>query len=169
MQNKYYLFFLVLILSACKLPVSFHQYEINEDLEKLFQRNAEKCNVKSNFCGTVYLLSGNCMPSIVKNNNCKIFSVKTSIVIYPYVKFGDVKTCNETSFLLEESKIVQSVKSDKHGAFSVNLKPGNYSVFVKKDNCFYANYFDGKNGIQPIEIIEGKVSKLNIMIDEAVH
>jgi hypothetical protein len=47
----------------------------------------------------------------------------------------------------------------------VALQPGKYSLFTKKDNLFYANIFDGKNNIAPIEVLPKALSKVEIKVD----
>jgi hypothetical protein len=109
------------------------------------------------------------MPTIGKNSDCIAYTVKTEVVFYPYSKFGELKSCNDTEFILDESKILAKAVSDENGFYKMKINEGKYSVFVKRNNCFYANSFDGQNGINPVEIINGNCSLLNIMIDEAVH
>jgi hypothetical protein len=59
---------------------------------------------------------------------------------------------------------VASATTDSTGYFSVSLPPGTYSIFVKYGEGFYANWFNEKNQVSPVEVLEQKVTKVKLIV-----
>jgi hypothetical protein len=68
------------------------------------------------------------------------------------------------------TKLIKQVNSDTKGEFKVKLPPGQYSLFIKKDDRFYANLFDEKNNIAPVTVAKGKFTEVEVRADyDAVY
>ena len=63
--------------------------------------------------------------------------------------------------------LIDSVQSDKLGAFKIYLKPGKYSVFIKYENGYYIPYFSGSNWVSIIEVNAHGVNNLDFNIRAA--
>ena len=57
--------------------------------------------------------------------------------------------------------LVKQVETDENGYFKIKLKPGLYSLFVKKGDLFYSSQFDEKNNIHPVEVKKGKTTEVD--------
>lgn len=114
--------------------------------------------------GYIYFVKGNRMPS----PNVKLPEPKgyaTTLYIYELTNQRQAHPSNQASFYSSIStKLVKTAKSDKNGHFKVNLPPGNYSLFVKKDSLYYANLFEGDN-INPAKVETGKFTQVKMNVD----
>jgi len=63
-----------------------------------------------------------------------------------------------------QTKLIAKAQSNSDGSYVVALPPGSYSVFVDDNNRLYANSFDGKDNINPVEIKKDSVSTKDIVI-----
>lgn len=63
------------------------------------------------------------------------------------------------------TRLVKKIKSDKSGMFSVNLVPGQYSVFTKEEQGLYANRLDGSGNINPVSVRADSVTTIDIRVD----
>jgi hypothetical protein len=59
---------------------------------------------------------------------------------------------------------VKEVVCNDEGEFTVNLKPGKYSVFVAEGTGWYANAFDGEGYQGAVTVEAGKLADLTIKI-----
>lgn len=62
------------------------------------------------------------------------------------------------------SKRVATGCSGKDGCFTVKLKPGRYSIFVKENGLWYANGFEGDGSIWPVEVKQNEVTQIEFRI-----
>jgi hypothetical protein len=115
--------------------------------------------------GHVYFVSGNQMPSPdVKPTKPK--GLKTTIYIYELTNLNQVKKQDHSPFYTSIlTKLVKRGNSGKDGHFRVSLPAGQYSIFVKKDSLFFANWFDGNNNIAPVKVAPDSTSKIDIKVD----
>ena len=65
------------------------------------------------------------------------------------------------------TRLIDSVQSDKLGAFKIYLKPGKYSVFIKYENGYYIPFFSGSNWVSIIEVKAHGVNNLDFNIRSA--
>jgi hypothetical protein len=125
---------------------------------------------KTGLEGYIFRISGNRMPSPNKKLTPPK-GIKAVLYVYQLTSLNEVTRVGESAFYsVIHTKLVQTVQSDSAGYFFIPLPPGEYSLFTKKDALFYANNFDGHNHIAPVEVVEHKVTQININIDyDAVY
>ncbi|WP_152425094.1 carboxypeptidase-like regulatory domain-containing protein [Nafulsella turpanensis] len=121
--------------------------------------------------GQVRWLEGNFMPTISENpeeeqNKKQGKPVQRVLHIYELTTM-DEATSEGTFFHDIESKLVQTVETNKKGEFVVGLPPGRYSVFVKEEQGLFANSFDGEGNINPVTVKEGEITRIEIDINYA--
>jgi hypothetical protein len=115
--------------------------------------------------GYVYRVSGNQMPS-PNLKPTKPKGVLTTLYIYELTNISQVSRRGQTAFYQEvKSKCIRKLETEADGHFSVLLPTGSYSFFTKKDDLFYANWFDDKNNIAPVLVSPGKLTRVEIRID----
>ena len=120
--------------------------------------------------GHVFLIKGNHMPSPdIKPAPPK--GLATTIYIYELINISQVKQSGKPSFYSTiNGKLIKTVGSDVNGYFKMRLAPGRYSLFIKKDDLFYANIFDDKQNINPVSVEKGKFTDINLKADyDAVY
>jgi hypothetical protein len=59
------------------------------------------------------------------------------------------------------SRFMDSVRSDKAGAFNLYLKPGKYSVFIKYENGYYIPFYSGKDWVSLIEVKPNEITTMD--------
>jgi hypothetical protein len=122
-------------------------------------------NVKQGIEGYVYRVSGNQMPSPDAPPS-RPRGVKTKVYVYELTNIQQVVKEGQGAFYRSiNTKFIKVFETNSKGFFRVALQPGKYSLFTKKDNLFYANIFDGKNNIAPIEVLPKALSKVEIKVD----
>jgi hypothetical protein len=118
--------------------------------------------IKQGLYGTVFLKQGNQMPApgrAVSNGQ----PVKREIVIYQLTNINDVKN-NNGVFYGVKTALVAKTTSNAKGQFAIALPAGQYSVFVVEKEGLYANYFNGKGSINPVEVLPDSLTQKDIYI-----
>jgi hypothetical protein len=116
-------------------------------------------------CGTgiqghVYLVSGNQMPSPDEPPPAPK-GMQTTLYIHELTNIKQVTRQGQSAFYIAVSTpLVAEVATSDKGYFKTKLKPGWYSLFVKKDGVYYSSIFDDKNNIHPVEVKEGKMTEV---------
>jgi hypothetical protein len=115
--------------------------------------------------GYVFRIKGNRMPSPdIKLPPPQPY--QTTVYIYELTNIKQVDRQGTSTFYSSvKTKLVKKIQSDKSGYFKVILPAGHYSLFTKKDTLFYSNWFDKDNNIAPVEVLPGKMSKVEVRID----
>lgn len=120
---------------------------------------------RSGLSGHVYFVSGNQMPS-PDNPPSAPKGIKTTLYIYELTNMSQVARDGMTPFYKSiSSKLVKAIETEEDGSYKVKLKPGRYSLFVKKGDLFYANIFDGENNIYPVEVGKGKMTEEDFKVN----
>lgn len=123
-----------------------------------------KCS-HSGIRGTVYLVTGNQMPSPGEPKPAPR-GIKTTLYIYELTNMSQVVRTETSAFYSTiASKPVKQVETGEDGSFKVKLPPGRYSLFVKKGELFYSNIFDGENNIHPVTVVKGEYAKDEFRVD----
>ena len=118
--------------------------------------------MRQGITGIVYLKQGNQMPSPGR----KISPgkpVSRTVFVYCLTQREQASTSG-TYFDHIQTKLIAKASSNTEGVYAIALPPGKYSVFVEDNNRLYANNFDGKGNINPVEVKKDSVSKLDIVI-----
>lgn len=114
--------------------------------------------------GTVQIVKGNNMPS-PDLPPTKPKPYPTTVYIHALTSVAQLTVLNKSglnSAVL--TPLIATVETDSTGHFRLELPPGQYSVFVKYKNGFYANWFNEKNQIGPSVVEEKKITQLNLLI-----
>lgn len=120
---------------------------------------------KEGLKGKIYRVQGNQMPAPGEPSTLPQ-PFQTTLYIYELTNMAQVKRASEASFYTAiNTKLVKEIRPDKKGSFKVKLPPGQYSLFVKKDDLFYANIFDDKNNIAPVTVEKGKYTTVEVKAD----
>ena len=64
-----------------------------------------------------------------------------------------------------QTPLVRQTDTDDSGHFRILLPPGTYSVFTKKGSLFYATRRDEKNNIAPVEVLPGKMTRVDCSVE----
>lgn len=129
----------------------------------------ENCR-KSGIRGHVYLVTGNQMPSPdIPPSAPK--GTQTTLYIFELTNISQVGREGMSAFYRTIStRLVKEVTTGADGSFSVKLKPGRYSLFVKKGDLFYSGMFDSQNNIHPVEVVKGKMTEEDFRVNyDAVY
>lgn len=109
--------------------------------------------------------SGNHMPS-PRHHPSPPAGVKTTICVFSLTNISQVKKAgNAGRFSAVQTRLIRQVDTDDSGRFHIDLPPGTYSVFTKKDNVFYATRRDEKNNIAPVEVLPGKMTRVECSVE----
>jgi hypothetical protein len=63
------------------------------------------------------------------------------------------------------TNLIRQADTDDSGRFRILLPPGTYSVFTKKGQLFYATRRDEKNNIAPVEVLPGKITRVDCSVE----
>ncbi|GGB14259.1 carboxypeptidase regulatory-like domain-containing protein [Puia dinghuensis] len=64
-----------------------------------------------------------------------------------------------------QTRLIRQTDTDDSGRFRILLPPGTYSVFTRKGNLFYATRRDEKNNIAPVEVLPGKMTRVECSVE----
>jgi len=150
--------------SDSKAPVDW-----TNKIKGLYENNKTKITITEGIAGTVTKRTGNCMPVVDSNSStCKEIPVQRSVYVYEYTTVnnikGDIKDFNSPT-----TQLKALIQADGEGFFQIKIEPGIYSIFIEENGSFYANSVDGQGGINPVEVLAGKVSVKNQVLDYAVY
>ncbi|NDA61720.1 MAG: carboxypeptidase regulatory-like domain-containing protein [Chitinophagia bacterium] len=120
--------------------------------------------IKQGISGYIYIEKGNRMPNPGKQLNSPP-GFATTVFIHPVTELNQLfPTTTAGLFQMIYTSSITSITTDSSGFFSVKLPTGKYSVFVKYEGGFYANWFNEKNQIAPVEVFENQVSKVKYTV-----
>jgi hypothetical protein len=113
--------------------------------------------------GEVFWVSGNQMPGPGKPAAPQL-GIQREIYIH---KVTTIEKENQTGPFFSEvkSEFVTKILSKPDGSFKVKLPPGEYSVFVKEPNGFFANLVESDGRINPVNIPLKRFIWMSITID----
>ena len=114
--------------------------------------------------GNVYLVTGNQMPSPDAPRTGST-GMKTILYIYELTNTSQTDQEQGAFYRAITTRLVKEVNTDENGYFKVKLKPGKYSLFVKKGSLFYSNIYDGQGNIHPVEVKKGDWTEVNFKAD----
>ena len=116
--------------------------------------------------GTVLQLIGNRMPAkTVRPSKPKAISA----TVYIYEKTNASQTTrlgSGATYTAIHTHQIASIVTDSLGKFRVLLPVGSYSLFIQKQNGYYANSFDANNNINVVVVEKDKLTEVTIMDSE---
>ncbi len=116
---------------------------------------------RSGIKGQVYFESGNRMPA-PDMPLPPPKPMQATLYIYELTNIADVEREGVSAFYKRISTTpVKQVHTDNKGRFKIKLKPGFYSLFVKKGDLFNSSQFDEKNNIHPVEVKPGTMAEVS--------
>ena len=118
-----------------------------------------------NFIGHVYEYKFNAMP-MVDRPSSKGSPLMTTIYFYEPTQRTQIEDGMIPSQTVSKinTKLVDSISSDKTGAFNVHLQPGKYSVFIKYATGYYVPFYAGKDWVAVIEVKQMEVTELDFTV-----
>ncbi|MHA4810871.1 hypothetical protein ACX0G9_22380 [Flavitalea flava] len=126
---------------------------------------AEAAGGRQGIEGTVYIVSGNRMPSPDKKNS-PLRAVRSTVYVYELTNISQVVSSGQSSYYSAiQTRLVKQADTDEKGRFSILLAPGKYSLFTKKGDLFYATRRDELNNISPVEVIPHKMTKVECRVE----
>ena len=136
----------VLILFACKSP-----HMKSQQLEQGVR-------------GQVRWFQGNMMPSIGGDTpNGK--AVEREIYFCQPLKLSELQRDESNTLFLGVAELaIKHTTSDAEGNYKIELAPGEYSVFTKEENGFYANQFNGEGYVNIVKVEKDEITTLDIKI-----
>ena len=109
--------------------------------------------------------SGNHMPS-PRVHPGPPAGVKATICVFSLTNTNQVKKADDAGrYSAVLTRLIRQIDTDDSGRFRIELPPGIYSVFTKKGNLFYATRRDEKNNIAPVEVLPGKMTRVECSVE----
>jgi hypothetical protein len=117
--------------------------------------------------GVVYSVAGNRMPSpSLKPGPHPGTGVRSVLCIFRLTNTSQVTRQGQSPYYSAVStQLVRQAETDDKGHFILLLPPGKYSLFTKKGDLFYASRMDEKNNIFPVQVLPGKMTKLECRVE----
>jgi hypothetical protein len=91
--------------------------------------------------------------------------VSRTIFVYELTNKNEALSGDGIFYINIMTRLVKKVKSDEAGKFSLTLRPGKYSVFVKEEKGLFASVLDGAGNINPVVVYKDSTTGMNIRID----
>ncbi len=109
--------------------------------------------------------SGNHMPS-PKYHPAPSRGVHSTICVFTLTKENQTTSAGSPGLYSSvRTVLVRQTETDDTGHFRIPLPPGTYSVFTKKGRLFYATTRDEKNNIAPVEVLPGKITRVDCSVE----
>lgn len=118
--------------------------------------------LKQGIYGTVLLKQGNQMPAPGRKLSPGQPVIR-EIAVYQLTNVSDVKNDNGIFSAIKTASVAKT-RSNAKGYFELALPVGQYSVFVVEKEGLYANYFNGKGSISPVEVLKDSLTQKDIYI-----
>jgi hypothetical protein len=131
--------------------------------------------------GFVYTISGNQMPmktilpsgkpSILPDgkktgDSSKLKGIQSTIYIYTPTTIQQVIPSNASSlYTAINTPLVATVLTDSSGSFRITLPVGDYSLFLKLGDQFYANNFNQFNQIALVHVEAGRFTAVKLTLN----
>jgi len=116
--------------------------------------------------GTVFSKGGDRMPAPNRRPSVPKEGVRATLYIYELTNISQVDRIGQQPYYQTiHTRLVRQVDTDEKGHFKVQLPAGNYSLFTKKGDLFYATRRDEKNNLAPVEVLPGKMTKINADVE----
>ena len=115
--------------------------------------------------GTARRAAGNHMPS-PHHHPGPPAGIKATICVFVLTNDSQVIKAGAAGLYRSiQTRLIRQTDTDDSGHFRILLPPGTYSVFTKKGNLFYATRRDEKNNIAPVEVLPGKMTRVDCSVE----
>ncbi|MBS1660391.1 MAG: hypothetical protein JST68_05005 [Bacteroidetes bacterium] len=121
-------------------------------------------NQNSGIEGTVVRLAGNHMPAPNRPRSAPA-GVQATVYIYELTSDSQTVHAAPAYYRAINTRLIRQVETDDKGNFQVKVPPGTYSVFTKHGDLFYASRRDEKNHIAPVEVLPGKMTRVQCSVE----
>ena len=133
-----------------------------------FQHKAQKTNLvpKQGIIGYVLKISGNRMPTVgVRPSVPK--GIMATVCVFQKTNISQTERLGSTpNYSAIHTQLIATAQTDSAGKFMVFLPIGTYSVFIKKQNGYYANRFDENNNINVVVVDKNKLTEATLIDTE---
>ena len=121
---------------------------------------------QSGISGTVYRSSGNHMPAPNRRASPPA-GIRATVCIFELTSGSQTTPLQNDPryYQAVHTRLIRQVETDPKGFFQVQVPPGTYSVFTKKGDLFYASRRDEKNNIAPVEVLPGKITRVQCSVE----
>ena len=127
-------------------------------------QTAQKAAIEQGIDGYILEEKGNRMPSPDRPLSAPK-GLKTQVFFYPVTDITQLTQLTTPGLYQVISTPPQATTTtDSTGYFSVSLPPGTYSIFVKHREGFYANWFNEKIQVSPVEVLAHKVTTVKLIV-----
>jgi hypothetical protein len=173
-MDKFLLLPMALLLSNCNgsKPVNNTQPDAQPKVEQTSsqqqatsQDKEQNAPIEQGIKGKILWQSGNQMPSPDLPQGSGKRGVQRTVYVYELTNSSQTQSSDGVFHTNIQTNLVTQVVTDADGNFAVSLKPGKYSLFTKEEKGLYANLFDGKMNIFPVEVKKGEVSTVEFLIN----
>ena len=80
------------------------------------------------------------------------------------MKISDMKMENGLFVSVMEKPLAET-ESDNKGKFTLELAPGQYSIFTVEEEGLFANVFDGEGNVMPVTVREKEWTLIDIEVN----
>ncbi|MDX5419785.1 MAG: carboxypeptidase regulatory-like domain-containing protein [Hymenobacteraceae bacterium] len=166
-MGKFLLIGLSLMLTFCNgtRKTTGQEGEALETQQELKTQDGQQMQIKQGIQGQILWEAGNQMPSPDAPPSSGRRGVERTVYIYELTNSSQTTSKDGVFHTAIKTKLITQVKTDANGNFAVNLKPGRYSLFTKEEDGLFANLFDGKMNIFPVEVKEGEVTEVEFLVN----
>jgi hypothetical protein len=120
--------------------------------------------------GTVFGVGGNLMPAPNRKRSIPKDGIPTTLYIYELTNISQVDRTGQSPYYRAiHTRLIKQADTDEKGHFRVPLPAGHYSVFTKKNDLFYASRRDEKNNLSPVEVLPGKMTKIDCSVESDIR
>jgi hypothetical protein len=96
--------------------------------------------------------------------NGKIYAVERVLYVYERISISEIEMGEGNFINYIPKNPLDTVRSDKHGFFQIELPVGNYSFVVEENNRLYSKV-NSDDYLMPVSVEENKVTELLFEID----
>lgn len=124
-----------------------------------------KTKVTTGLTGKVIWEEGNLMPSPDAEAKPMPKGVKRLVGIFGLATLNDAEVGDAGFYYKLDTPLLKLIQADGNGCFKASMPAGRYTVCVWEDGKWYANSYDERSHINPMEVVEGEVKRQDILIN----
>ena len=132
--------------------------------------SAVPCNtqIETGIAGHVVEEKGNMMPSPDRPMP-KPKGIERHMFLFPLQNMNTLQATADGGFFAipQQPAFMKFMSAKGDGCFKALVPPGKYTLLVQENEMMYANSFDGEGNIFPVEVVEGKVTEVEFVINHA--